>query len=80
MSDFLNDEAKSLDELIAKLSHEEAEGLLDFLMAMNYRQTSCLAKKDLPDGRQLHVTPLTFGRARLHITERWTHQIYSDEW
>ena len=33
----------------------------------------------LPDGRELTVTPLTFGRARLHIGvvgELW----YQDEW
>jgi hypothetical protein len=38
-----------------------------------------LFKRELPDGRTIEVTPLTFGRARLHIGptgEQW----YNDEW
>ena len=34
----------------------------------------------LPDGRELHVNPLTYGRARLSLSDpRWP-KIYRDEW
>lgn len=37
--------------------------------------------RTLPDGRVLEVTPLTFGRARLHVTRpEGVGMWYDDEW
>lgn len=38
-----------------------------------------VAERNLPDGRLLHVVPLTFGRARLNIGPQG-QQWYSDGW
>jgi hypothetical protein len=36
-----------------------------------------IAWRVLPDGRELHVTPATFGRARLNLTDDATRLSYS---
>lgn len=39
----------------------------------------CLvAWRTLPDGREVHITPATFGRARLNVTDDPSHMFYSD--
>lgn len=38
-----------------------------------------LAKKMLPDGREAHVYPLTYGRARLGVGKA-SSQCFNDEW
>ena len=43
-------------------------------------RTYLLAWRALPDGRELHVSPLTFGRARLHITPPGEQYFYDDAW
>lgn len=39
-----------------------------------------LFEKELPDGRYVSVIPLTFGRARLLISESKDSPIYEDGW
>jgi hypothetical protein len=38
-----------------------------------------IAKKELPDGKELTVIPLTYGRARLHVGERGS-MFFDDGW
>ena len=39
-----------------------------------------IGPRALPDGRVLDVIPLTFGRARLVVSENATTQFYLDGW
>ena len=36
------------------------------------------AKRELPDGRFLYVNPLTYGRARLSISSRFSRFVFDD--
>lgn len=36
--------------------------------------------KDLPDGRRIDVTPMTFGKGRLHVAPSFDALWYDDEW
>lgn len=39
-----------------------------------------IATRTLADGRRLDVTPLTFGRAKLHLAAPGNFTDYLDEW
>lgn len=40
----------------------------------------CYTHKDLPDGRHACVVPLTYGRARVVVSDNTDHIEYLDEW
>jgi hypothetical protein len=47
---------------------------------MNTNSRDAYFTRQLPDGRVIDVIPLTYGRARLHISENERILVYQDGW